>query len=166
MLTTAPAQHPLRPFCRQDFRRLQLAAGRDAHGVHHLTDDPGDADLILFVGAAEPDYVDVRHHAYVRNHREKCFLFDSGDRIIPYLPGVYACVEARQYNPRRVRSGFYLRVFENDWVQFSALRHDARYLFSFLGSSATARLRRHVLSLRHPRGLVREVSCHSAGTRR
>jgi hypothetical protein len=143
-----------RPYSREDFRRIQVAADRDRFRVHTRTDDPAKADIILFVGAGEDDFLDVRRHPYVRQYRDRCFLFDSGDRIIPFLPGVYAGIERDWFSRQRVRSGFYLRVFENSAIVFDPARYDTDHLFSFAGAAANAPVRRRLLGLRHPRGVV------------
>src|SRR5262249_4643289 len=94
---------------------------------------------------------DVRTHYLVKCFPFKCFVFDSEDRRLPLMPGVYASAE-RSWLPRsRFKSGFYLRVFENDSIQYRASSHRLPLLFSFAGSSANASVRKRVLAIRHRR---------------
>jgi hypothetical protein len=145
---------------------MLLAARGDRFRVHPLTDRADDAEVILFVGAEHSDFWDVRRHPLVRRFREKCFLFDSSDQIIPYLPGVYANIERAHYEPGRVRSGFYLRVFENDHVRYDTDVANAPWLFSFVGAVANARVRKCIARLRHPRGLIRDSTALAQDLRR
>jgi hypothetical protein len=158
LLTTAEPPPADRPFAGRDFVRMQSAAAADRFGIHTTTGDPEEAEIILFVGAAHADLRDVRGHPFVRNFREKCFLFESGDRVIPFLPGVYACAEKGWFSPQRTRTGFYLRVFENEAAVHEPQIADDAYLFSFVGRVDNAPVRRRIADLRAPRGLVVDTS--------
>jgi hypothetical protein len=162
LLTTADPPPAGRPFAGRDFVRMQSAAAADRFGVHTATSDPEEAEIILFVGAGHADFRDVRRHPYVRRFREKCFLFESGDRVIPFLPGVYACAEQGWFSPQRTRTGFYLRVFENEAVVHEPQIPNDAYLFSFVGRVDNAAVRRRIADLRHPRGFVADTSGDAA----
>lgn len=156
MLTTAGDS--ARPFAARDFERLSAAASVDRFGVHALTASADDADLILFVGAAHNDFRDVRAHPHVRRFREKCFLFDASDRVIPYLPGVYACAEKRWFPRNRTRGGFFLRVFENDAIVHEPGIPDDAWLYSFVGNANNARVRRAIVAMKDERSLLVDTS--------
>jgi Exostosin family len=158
LLTTAEPPPADRPFAGRDFVRMASAASADRFRVHTTTDDPEEADVILFVGAAHADLRDVRRHGFVRHFREKCFLFESGDRVIPFLPGVYACAEKGWFPPQRTRTGFYLRVFENEAVVHEPVIPDDANLFSFVGRVDNAAVRRRIAELHDPRGFVADTS--------
>jgi hypothetical protein len=158
VLSTALGTDPLRPYQKEDLRRMLKACAADSFGIHSVTEDPGNADIILFVGAEHSDYRDVRQHPFLRKWREKCFLFDSGDKILPFMPGIYASIERRFFDPTRIRSGCYLRIFENDSVQPIGAVADARFLYTFVGSLANHPVRKQFSGLIHPRGYVRDTS--------
>ena len=154
MLSTSPEDDGR--FTRTDYERLERAAREDRFGVHSLTEDPHEAELILFVGYAEQGAADIRRHPYLRAHREKAFVFDSGDAPLPLVPGVYVCGDRRWSSPQRVRGGFYLRTFDNETIQCEPLPDDA-LLFSFVGRVSSHPVRLAIVELRHPRALVRDV---------
>lgn len=108
-LTTARSDDPKRPYARRSYEWFMRAVELDQVRQHDIGDDPGTADIILFVGAHEAGQRDVRVHPFTREYREKCFIYDPGDRPIAFLPGVYTGIEQRWYDRSRIRSGFYLR---------------------------------------------------------
>ena len=148
---------------RGAFRRLLESANADVFKKHSLTNDPGVADVILFAElyGAGAYFQSVRRHLFVRKFREKCFLFCSNDFVIPFLPGVYASIE-RRWSSERARSGFYLGVSENEFVDFTPPRDDLKYLYSFLGATDTAPVRRNLVTLSHPRSLFQDTSAEYA----
>ena len=148
---------------RGAYRGLERSAQADAFQIHSLTDDPASADLILFaeLHGAGPYFEKVRKHPLVRRDREKCFLFSSTPYVIPFLPGVYTSIE-RRWATDRIRAGSYLGVSENEFVAFSEPAEDLPWLYSFLGSTATAPVRRRLRALAHPRGFFQDTAAEQA----
>ncbi len=139
-----------------ELRKMRAHAAADRFGVHTVVDDPSAAEIVLFVessAAAGAYFERVRRHPVYRARRDRCYLFSSTDRIVPVLPGVYASLERSWYWPGWTRSGMYLGIHETDELRY---RPDAAttYLFSFVGSSATHRVRRGVVRLTHPESRI------------
>ena len=158
VLTTAPRFDPQTYRGSDELRRFRTAASRDQFGAHRLVDDPQQADLVLFVDSARPDLRDIRQHPVYRENVEKTFVVHHGDRILPFVPGVYTCAEHGFSGIGRTRTGGYLTVVENERFTYSTLDADPSYLFSFVGSSITAPVRRSIMRLRHPRCMVKDTS--------
>jgi hypothetical protein len=140
---------------------MTMLAERDRFGVHSLVASPDEADLILFVEHstdAGAYFQDVRRHPVYRSYASRCYLFSSTDRVIPFLPGVYAAIERSWYRSNWVRSGPYLRIGADQPALPDAEPGHARYLFSFVGTPHSAPVRRRVISLEHPRALIRDTS--------
>ena len=156
LLSTADALVDLPNY--RDYERLINASRKDVFKNHIVTSNANEADIILFVGSSEPDFHDVRRHPYVMNFREKCFLFQSGDMIIPFLPGIYASIQKRWYFKQRMRSGFYLRVFGNQVIQYCPNISESPYLFSFMGAANNAFIRKCIFNIKHPRSLLIDTS--------
>jgi hypothetical protein len=154
MLTTADEQ--IAGYSGADFRRLSEAASCDTLGQHRLVDSPEHADIILFVGSTYPDHRDVRSHPLLRLHRDKCFLFHSDDYVIPFLPGVYVNLTKRWYTDQTV-TGPYLQMLFWDYAPFVPSLTDCEYLFCFVGSTMTHRVRRRLMGLDHPRGYLEDT---------
>jgi len=161
LLSAAPESED--PYNRGAFQKLFESAKNDVFHEHFLTNDSAGADLILFAElyGAGAYFQAVRKHPLVKRFREKCFLFCSNDFVIPFLPGIYASIEKRWLSPR-IRSGFYLGVSENLFVDFTESREDLPYLYSFLGSADTHPLRRSLANLSHPRGYFHDTSANYA----
>lgn len=119
---------------------------------------PDSADYLLFVGTRDVLYRDIRSHPLFRSFRFRSVVYDSNDRVIPLLPGIYPSIERRYFDARRTRSGFYLRWSDSRFVEYSEVGPSTRYLFAFVGSTETHPVRKKLLALRHPRGLVRDTS--------
>ena len=152
------ADNAISPFSRSDFTRLSAAVQHDTFRVHTLVDSPDDADIVLFVGSTYFDHRDVRSHPILKSHRQKCFLFHSHDYVIPFLPGVYVNITSRWYSQRRTRTGFYLRVFDSDYINDVQSLADCEFLFCFVGSARTHSVRKRIMSLRHPRAFLKDTS--------
>jgi hypothetical protein len=156
MLSTA--DNTVNQYSRSDFKRLSAAVQCDIFQKHSLVDSPDAADIILFVGSTYHDYRDVRCHPFMRDYKQKCFLFHSDDFVIPFLPGVYVNITKRWYSQRRTRTGFYLRVFDSDFVSYIPSFAYCEYLFCFVGSTRTHSVRSRILSLKHPRAYLRDTT--------
>jgi hypothetical protein len=140
---------------------MMLLAQRDRFGVHSLVESPEEADLILFVEHstdAGAYFQDVRKHPVYRRYQRRCYLFSSTDRVIPFLPGVYAAIEQSWYRSSWVRSGPYLRIGADQPALPAAEPGAARYLFSFVGTPHSAPVRHQIVALEHPRALIRDTS--------
>jgi hypothetical protein len=143
---------------RNDHACILRSAAIDTFKAHAITDDPDAADVILFVDPDDPYLAsDVTSHPYVARYRDKCFVFDASDRVVPFLPGVYASIRRGQYDPARVRSGFFPSVGEYDWIRADAAASQ-RWLFSCLADLQANPVRRAVGRLRHPRALIKDTT--------
>jgi hypothetical protein len=157
LLSAAPESGD--PYNRGAFRKLLESAKIDIFRKHSLAEDPSTADMILFAElyGAGAYFQSVRSHPFVKRFREKCFLFSSNDFVIPFLPGIYASIEKR-WSSARTRSGFYLAVSENEFVDFNPPRDDLKYLYSFIGTVDTHPVRRGLATLSHPRSFFQDTS--------
>ncbi len=159
LLLSAASAKDESDYNRGAFRKLRESAMIDTFRVHALTNDPVVADVILFAElyGAGTYFEAVRNHSFVKNFREKCFLFCSNDLVIPFLPGVYASIE-KQWSSARTCSGFYLGVSENEFVSLTSPANDLPYLYSFVGAVNNAPVRRHLQTLTHPRSVFYDSS--------
>jgi len=133
----------------------------DRFKIHRLVDDPEEAEIILFVEVDVGRFCErVLKHPYIKRFRQKCFLFCTDYRVLPFLPGVYTALEKRSYLPRRVRPGFYPSCLINPLIKFEP---DAGrdLLYSFMGDVQTAPVRKALAQLEHPRGLWVDTSRES-----
>ncbi len=133
---------------------LRESARLDRFGVHTLAEDPGAADLILFVRRLAHGLTasQLFGHPLVRRYRRKCFLYDPNDRVIALLPGIFPSVERRWYSPARMRSGSYLLRDDQAYFDEDHAGAARRFLFSFAGSYTSAPVRGVLGRLDHPRG--------------
>jgi hypothetical protein len=148
-------------------RHLRACAGQDRRRQHRLTDDPGSADLILFVeghgdDAAGEHFEQVRAAPLYREYAGKCFLYSGIDRVIPFLPGIYPSIERRWSWPGWTRGGCYL-VPPNP---FLADRPPVgkEHLASFIGACGSLPVRHQVMNLSdRPGFLIRNTTAPFVG---
>lgn len=145
----------LQPFNQWEHGALFLlrhSAEIDPFGAHQVTDDPEEADLILFVemGSAGSFAERVRAHDSFRRYRHKCFLFDQGDFIFPLLPGIYAGLRKDHYRADHARTGFYLELGQNALIEHFKGPCKEKYLASFVGSKGTHAVREQLFLLERP----------------
>jgi len=146
---------------RGAYTRLKQSA-ETGKSRHSLVDDPAEADIILFAEVADMTFAfAVRRHSYYKSFQNKCFAFAAIDHLIPFLPGVYASIEKSWYSSRRIRSGFYLSIFENPYTDFDPVPIEHDLLYSFVGSVNTAPVRATLEKLRHPRSIFIDTTRES-----
>jgi hypothetical protein len=140
---------------------LKHSAEVDTFGEHQLVEDPAEADLILFaeMGECGTFAERVRAHPYFRRFRSKCFLFDGlGDITYPLLPGVFCSLRKDFYRPDHARTGFYMSVIQNAYINFRQPTGREKYLASFVGSSETHPMRRALFSFQRDDIYVADTS--------
>jgi hypothetical protein len=139
---------------------LTESARLDAFATHRLVTAPENADLVIFTELGShgifAEY--VRHHPYVKRFREKCFLFDPCDDALPFLPGVYASLRKKYYDPARTRTGYYLRIDENPYVGFHPAKDSYPYIATFIGSIENHPVRARLAKLPAQQFLVEDTS--------
>jgi hypothetical protein len=165
ILTTSRTDGPQNSYARSEFERLVRAAGADQTGRHELVTDPEKADLLLFVGPEQPTFQDVRRHPIRRRFIDKTFLFYSGDRIVPLMPGLYSSLRTQHYDPSWATSAFYLRVAENENINDFGPLDSARWLYVFSGSATNHPVRSRIMRLTHPRSLLKDTSAIPSAAR-
>jgi hypothetical protein len=131
---------------------------RDAERLSAILGDaavtsPEDADAIVFVGSSDPALTDIRRSELYRRHANKCLTFHGGDEPVPALPGIYASIPKRWFDPRYHRGGFYLRASLDATIP-SYCDVPPTYLYTFVGAGANHISRRSILSLVDNRGLL------------
>jgi len=164
LLSSAPAGSEQVEIAHHDLWQMEASARADRFGAHRVVTDPAGADLILFVEthwAAGHYFQRVRDHPVYREFRSKSYLYSSADKVIPFLPGVFASVEAGWYRPAWTRSGHYVDVRERDELRYEEGCIPSR-LFSFVGATANHPLRRRIIGLRHPDAVLIDATAESA----
>jgi hypothetical protein len=161
LLSAAPDDPARFPKAFLDLKQLRAYSQADRFGVHNTTDEPAEADFILFVevsGNAGYYFERVRRHPLYKAFRAKTFLFSSTDRVVPLLPGVYASLERSWYSPEWSRPGHYLGVRERGHLSYPGDDVTPSYLFSFVGATSAHPLRKRLTRLRHPDALLLDTS--------
>ena len=148
LVSSAPPL-PFDPWKHGTYFLLKHSAEMDTFGQHRLVEDPEEADLILFGEMGECGMFEerVRAHPCYRRFRSKCFLFDGfGDITYPILPGVYSSLRKNFYRPDHARTGFYLILIQNAYIDYRPPTGREKYLASFVGQRRTHPVRSVLLS--------------------
>ena len=119
------------------------------------TEDPEEADVILFVEAHhvdDPYFRNVINHAFYKKFKKKCVLYHDTDLSITALPTISPSIEKWQYNLKTKRTSHYIaRMCENETINNAQVNYPPNrdFLYSFSGAK-THGLRTKILSLNHP----------------
>lgn len=138
-------------------------AANDRFKRHSLTEDPDDADIILFVENShyhdDLNFRVLKKHPLVARYREKAFMYNEHDRPWCVLPGLYFSMPAPFLDRSRQRACAIIEE-ANPLISFV---EDATpdLLFSFVGARRN-KVRDAVLELRHERGLITDTSAFNA----
>jgi hypothetical protein len=142
------------------FLWLKESAKQDPFGRHQLTEDPKEADVILFVENHTHDayLLSVRHHPVYRAFSSRSFVYHDDDFAVPVLRGLYPSIRRRDYMPDRCRAaGYIARIAQNDAICYNPTGRNRKWLYSFMGeANSTVRLK--LLSSAHTEGLVRDTT--------
>jgi hypothetical protein len=150
------------PFDNRNFAFLWLqeSAAQDPFGCHQLSDNPNDADIILFVETHihDPYLLSVSHHPVYRSFPDKCFVYHDDDNAIAVLRGIYPSIRKRDYFIDRCRAGGYIaRIAENDAIRYDPAERRRKWLYSFMGEANSA-VRLALFRGIHSDGLVRDTT--------
>lgn len=137
---------------------LTRCAGIDRFKVHSLTQNPEEAELIVFPETThfeDPEWRTLRAHPYLQRFREKCFLYNEADTPWCVLPGLYCSMPKRAFQPRRQKAFNYLYTM-NQNVK-GPVDAEKQYLYSFMGA-ANCTARRRLLKLKDSRAVLEDTS--------
>ncbi len=168
LLSAAPNDPDRYPKAFLDLEGMRESAWADRFGVHQVIEDPEKADLIIFIetdGGAGHYFHRVKGHPLYRQFRQKCFLFAAGDKIVPFLPGVYASIERRWYWPAWTRSGFYPGIKESGDFRFHPDQTPSN-LYSFVGATNTHPVRQRIMQLDGPGAILIDTHAESLAIER
>ncbi|MFK7853744.1 MAG: exostosin family protein [Granulosicoccus sp.] len=132
----------------------------DIHKNHIVCDDPGAADVILFVENTQFDDVFFKllsRHPLLQEFPDKVLMYNEMDHPWDFLPGLYCCMPRRFLNKQKHRAFAYLSTpnpYISNIYQDSAQR---QWLYSFMGSMSHA-CRRPIMRLQHVDGYVQDTS--------
>jgi hypothetical protein len=158
-LTTATAERT--GLAVSALHKVQQCARLDRFGTHTVSEDPTQADLILFVETDQgmgPFATRLRRHPLVRSMPDKCFVYNSSDHPVAHLPGLYASIERKRYDPNRTRSAHYLSTHITIPEAKTKPMAERGLLFSFVGAAQNAKVREQLMLLRHARGKCVDTS--------
>ena len=139
---------------------LRQYAALDSVGNHCISDNPEEADAILFVENTQFDDILFRtllNHELIQKYPEKVFMYNEMDRPWDVLPGLYCCMTRKHINTDRHAAFAYLYT-PNPYIKDIHTNDiDKQWLYSFMGSMSHS-CRRTVMKLDHPDGYVQDTS--------
>lgn len=161
-LTSAYPYHSSENFA---VKWLKESAESDPFTQHSVTDDPEDADVILFAEhhpPADPYFFQVLHNRLYRRYRHKAILYSDIDKPIPVLPGIFPSIERKYYRNDLTRSGPYIaRHCENTSLVNGNNNPEKDFLFSFIGAARTHKVRKKILQLNYAESFLKDTSIHN-----
>lgn len=142
------------PFSEQtNFAPQWLVEHASEEGRKFLAESPEAADAILFVEAhpgEDPYLMRVHHSALNREFPQKCVLYHDADYTVTRMRTISPSVWRWQFDHRFNRSVHYVaRLCPNAVLDAASapLPDSFRYLYSFMGSVRTHKIRKSVLEL-------------------
>lgn len=122
---------------------LHDRAAEDRIRAHAIAATPEEADAILIVSRGDPYYTEARRHSLVNRFREKVFIYDTHNRPISFLPGLFTSMPRSQFDTRQHRTVGYLSpINEQIAVVAAEPKIEPDLLCSFIGAPSAAVRRR------------------------
>jgi hypothetical protein len=143
------------PTATEFFRRL---AECDRIGRHRLTDDPAEADIIVFPDCHVLDRAGridaIVNHPLRRRFAAKCVVYDERDRPWYAMPGAYVSMPRWSFDPRVAFATSYVSAALTPQPPANGAPD---LLFSFVGSRSH-HCREPLLSIAHARAHIEDAS--------
>jgi hypothetical protein len=149
------AHNDLRPVANfKEYAQLDIIK------AHSLTDNPDEADIILFIEdiTLKSDYYfrKVLKHPLLKRYRHKSYMYNPRDFPWYVLPGLYACLPQDINNSSFTLGSPYLENI-NPFIEYEP-SIEPEYLFSFYGALSSP-VREKIIHLTHPRASIK-LSTH------
>ena len=129
---------------------LTTHAARCRRRAHTLADDPELADAVLVVVRGDEYSSELRRSPLVRRFYSRLFVYDTKDRPIPFLPGLYCSLPRRCFKPHRHAAAPYVAPINSAIADIAAQPVDEPDLFfSFIGADNAPVRRRLLRSANH-----------------
>lgn len=163
LTSAAPPNDPDHSHPYDELRRMERSAECDQFGVHSTVSDPSSADIILYVESEFYNPIEQYNKASKdKNHFEnldKIFIFSTYNKPLAILPGIYANIKKEYFDKKRVRSGFYHRVFDHRHIPDYEEYVEKEYLYSFVGNVSTHQIRKRIFEIdRSPNSILVDTS--------
>lgn len=129
---------------------LRQLSAVDSYGEHHVVQSPDDADVIVFVEDAQFGdyfYSRLRQHPWVKQYRDKVFMYNEVDYPWCALPGLYCSMPSADFQSSRQMAFPYLSTLNPHVSSIHAQNSPRHFLFGFVGS-ASHKSRRDILALK------------------
>lgn len=139
-----------------DYHRVRDSASLSNSDSYTLTDDPEESDLIIFTDSKSIILEDIKSNELWNKYKNKIFVYDTQDKVVPSIPGLYTSLEKKWQIPSSEFGGFYAKVTDHDHISRTPLNHDA-CLFSFCGSFDTNKIRKELFQLQDF-GFIKDTS--------
>jgi hypothetical protein len=133
----------------------------DPFKIHQITNDPDEADLIIFAehhpGHDQNCFEVLRNDIY-KKHKKKCYLYHDHDRAITLIPTIVANLEQENY-VLNFTEPFWLMIqlSPNNFIRQTVAYHQKKYLFSFVGASRTHPIRQKILEIKCDRSYLKDT---------
>ena len=118
---------------------IRLSATNCPFKAHSLTEDPEDADAILFINRGKGEYSELLQSNFlVKKFFHKSFIYESSDNPIDFMRGIYVSMPKTHFNIKRHRAYAYLAPV-NEFIEPYAqnFQHQPDLLFSFMGAATS-----------------------------
>jgi len=134
-------------------------AARDRIQQHQVTDDPKEADVLLFVDLQQQNLDDwqmkgLQNHSLAREFPLKTMVYDERDLPYSPFPGLFVSMPASYFQANRQRAFSYCKL-HNELIKADEGEPDL--LFSFMGGR-THPVRGELLQLKHPRAFIEDTT--------
>ena len=146
-------------------RRIRESYAADVHRVHQLTQDPNEADVILWASnrGRPPLNLGYWKDPLFRKFWRKSVIYDGDDHPSPFMGGLCPSWPASRSAPAGLACGwpYYHPASAEPHLEPQPWTPEPSWLWSFCGSSKTHPIREKLFQLNDPRGCTVDTSATS-----
>lgn len=141
---------------------LRLAAALDTVKKHSITDNPEEADIILFTEhhpPSDPYIFNLFKNPIYKKYKEKVILYQDADNPIALVPTISPSIEKNYRKKGFAETAPYIaRHTNNESIRIVAKDIEKKFLFSFVGAARTHEIRDKILQINYKNAFLKDTS--------
>lgn len=150
--------YPIDPITNFTPNFLKESYQADPYKIHEITDDPNEADIIIFAEhhpGPDPFFFDVLKNKIYKKFKHKCYLYHDADYSLTFIPTISPSILKSKSDPVFHRPYSYLvQLSPNSAIRETLPSSDKKFLFSFIGAKRNQLSRNKIFELKYDRSYV------------
>jgi glycosyltransferase involved in cell wall biosynthesis len=134
----------------------------DPFKVHQITEDPEEADIIIFAEhhqESDPYFFTLYKNEIYRKYKRKCYLYHNDYTSITFVPTISATLRSKYYDKIFNQPfGYLIQLVRNKYIDTLTPPMSKKYLFSFIGQGSAHPVRKKIFDIKYEKCFLSDTS--------